>query len=329
MKKRMTLQDIADVTGLTRMTVSRYLRDPNQVSQKSREIISAAMEAHHYIPNRAPEILFTSRSKTIGIIIPSFQNHIFSDLLAGVQQTAAAFQYQTIISNSEYDPEREEQQIINLLSYNIDALLLTDKSHTPRALNYLKSAGIPIAELMDINDDFLDIQVGFDNQQAAMDVAALLLARDKKRITFIGSMHDARDIKRFAGLQKALAAQGLAASYIAPGEISSIPLGRKLFRQMLTRYPETDAVFCTNDDLAVGVLLECQARGIRVPEQIAIVGFHGLDVSQANLCQIATVITPRFDIGRVAAELVINRLDNKKSATSVRLDYQIVSGDTL
>ena len=80
---RMTLQDIANLAGLNKMTVSRYLRDPNQVSQRSRELISKIMEENNYIPNRAPEILLNARSKTIGVLIPSFRNQIFADVLAG------------------------------------------------------------------------------------------------------------------------------------------------------------------------------------------------------------------------------------------------------
>ena len=164
---RMTLQDIANLAGLNKMTVSRYLRDPNQVSQRSRELISKIMEENNYIPNRAPEILLNARSKTIGVLIPSFRNQIFADVLAGIESVTSACQYQTLIANYEYDAEREEREVLNLLSYNIDGLILTGKLHTERMIQYVRASGVPVAELMDISGQYLDIQVGFDNEKAA------------------------------------------------------------------------------------------------------------------------------------------------------------------
>lgn len=326
---RMTLQDIADLAGLTKMTVSRYMRDPGQVSQKSREAISRVLEEANYIHNRAPEILLGARSKSIGVLIPSFRNQIFSEVLAGIEAAASPHQYQTLIANYEYDPQVEEEKIANLLSYNIDALILTEKRHTERTLQYLRSAQIPIAELMDITEHHLDMQVGFDNEKAAADMTQALLESGKRRLAFLGAMDDPRDISRFRGVARTLEQCGLKAHHIIPNAITSIALGRQLFQRAQAELPDLDAVFCTNDDLAVGVLLECQTQGIAVPGQVAIAGFHGLDIGQANVQKVASVITPRFDIGRVATELILKRLNGKETADSVDLSYQIYYGDTL
>ena len=102
-----------------------------------------------------------------------------------------------------------------------------------------------------------------------------------------------------------------------------------MFLQMQQSHPDIDAIFCTNDDLAVGVLLECQAQGIAVPQEIAIAGFHGLEIGRARLQKIASVITPRYDIGKTASEILIARLAGKDAPDSVNLAYQIYYGDTL
>ena len=326
---RMTLQDIANLAGLNKMTVSRYLRDPAQVSQRSRELISRVMEDNNYIPNRAPEILLNARSKTIGVLIPSFRNQIFADLLAGVEAVTSANQYQTLIANYEYDPAREEREVLNLLSYNIDGLILTSRQHTDRLVQYVRASGIPVAELMDIGGEPLDIQVGFDNEHAALEMANAFIDSGKRRLAFIGSMDDPRDLSRFRGVRQALAARGLTPVQIAPHAISSVSLGRALFLQLRQSHPDVDAIFCTNDDLAVGVLLECQAQGIDVPVQIAIAGFHGLEIGRARLQKIASVVTPRYDIGRVAGEVLLARLAGEETAASVDMGYQLYVGDTL
>lgn len=325
----MTLQDIAALTGVTKMTVSRYLRDPNQVSQKNRETIGKVLEEIHYIPNRAPEILLNSRSKCIGVLIPSFRNQIFSDVLAGIESVTSKLHYQTLIANYEYDQVLEEEKIINLLSYNIDAIILTEKRHTDRTRQYLRSANIPIAELMDITEQHLGIQIGFDNEKAAYEMTQAILESGKQRIVYLGSMADPRDASRYQGVCRALAQANQQPRQLTPNSISSITLGSQLFIQAQHQFPDMDALFCTNDDLAVGALLECQAQGIKVPEQIAIAGFHGLDIGRANTQKLASVITPRFDIGKTAAEQLLNKLAGKPALEHIDLSYQIYFGDTL
>ncbi|NDL65848.1 DNA-binding transcriptional regulator IdnR [Acerihabitans arboris] len=326
---RITLQDIATLAGVTKMTVSRYLRDPNQVSEKSRQLISKALEGINYIPNRAPEILLNSHSKCIGILIPSFKNQIFSDVLAGIESVTSAHSYQTIIANYDYESKIEEEKIINLLSYNIDAIILTGKEHTERTRQFLRMANIPIAEIMDITEEYLDIQVGFDNEKAAYDMAQAILESGKKNIVYVGSMADPRDASRYRGVCQALEQVGKTPLQLLPKSISSIALGSQLFIRAQREFPGVDALFCTNDDLAVGALLECQSQGIRVPEQMAIVGFHGLDIGRANVQKLASVITPRFDIGKTTAELLLKRLAGKSVVRNVDLNYQIYFGQTL
>ena len=327
---RMTLQDIANLAGLNKMTVSRYLRDPGQVSERSRELMSKVMEENNYIPNRAPEILLNARSKTIGVLIPSFRNQIFADVLAGIESVTSAHQYQTLIANYEYDPQREEREVLNLLSYNIDGLILTGKQHSDRMVQYVRASGIPVAELMDYGGQQLDIQVGFDNEKAAWDMTHAFLESGKRAIAFFGSMDDPRDLSRFRGTELALAEHGLKAYHMAPRTISSVALGRQMFLQMQQTRPDIDAIFCTNDDLAVGVLLECQAQGKAVPQEIAIAGFHGLEMGRQMIPSLASVITPRFDIGRMAAQMLLSKIkNNDHNHNTVDLGYQIYHGNTL
>ena len=155
------------------------------------------------------------------------------------------------------------------------------------------------------------------------------LESGKRAIAFFGSMDDPRDLSRFRGTELALAEHGLKAYHMAPRTISSVALGRQMFLQMQQTRPDIDAIFCTNDDLAVGVLLECQAQGKAVPQEIAIAGFHGLEIGRARLQKIASVITPRYEIGKTASEILIARLAGKDAPDSVNLAYQIYYGDTL
>lgn len=328
---RISLQDIATLAGVTKMTVSRYLRSPKKVSKETGERIARIMEEINYVPNRAPGILLNAQSYTIGVLIPSFQNQLFADILAGIESVTSGHNYQTLIANYNYDRESEEESVINLLSYNIDGIILSEKFHTLRTVKFLRSAKIPIVELMDLQGERLDMEVGFDNRQAAFDMVTTMLdKRQRRRIIYLGSKDDIRDELRFHGYCDAMTGRGLEAHRINPRASSSINLGMQLMNEAFTLFPDTDGVFCTNDDIAMGALLLCFERGMVIPEQISIAGFHGLEMGKQMIPSLASVITPRFDIGRMAAQMLLDKLRNDDlNHNTVDLGYQIYHGNTL
>ena len=123
-KKRPTLQDVANLVGVTKMTVSRCLRDSSQVSEALRDKINAAVDELGYIPNRAPDILSNAKSNAIGVLVPSLTNQVFAEVIRGIEQVTAPAGYQTMIAHYGYSAELEEQSIASLLSYNVDAIIL-------------------------------------------------------------------------------------------------------------------------------------------------------------------------------------------------------------
>lgn len=108
-KKRPVLQDVADLVGVTKMTVSRYLRNPEQVSEALRGKIAVALDELGYIPNRAPDILSNATSRAIGVLLPSLTNQVFSEVLRGIESVTDAFGYQTMLAHYGYKPEMEEE----------------------------------------------------------------------------------------------------------------------------------------------------------------------------------------------------------------------------
>ncbi len=121
---RVSLQDIATFAGVTKTTVSRYLRTPDKVAKATGIKIAYIIEELNYIPNRAPEMMLNAVSHSIGILVPSLNNQVFSDVLAGIEAVTSVNDYQTLIANYNYSKDIEERQIVNLLSYNIDGIIL-------------------------------------------------------------------------------------------------------------------------------------------------------------------------------------------------------------
>jgi len=325
--QRITLHDIATLAGVTKMTVSRYLRTPEKVKAETAALIASVIAEVGYQPDT--NNLVSHQLPRIGVLIPSFHNQIFADLLAGIESVTRAQGYQTLVVNYDYDQQREEQQIATVLAFNVKALLLTETTHTVRAEKYLNAAAIPVAEVMGLSQTPGRINVGFNNTRAGFDMTNMLIASGKKRIIYFGSMSDARDQQRYAGYSEAMAAAGLAAGRIVPGKVSSVSIGSGMMTLARQMYPDMDGILCTNDDLAVGVLQECHAAGILVPQQLAIAGFHGLEIGQVITPKLASVITPRFDMGKIAAGMLIKKIQHQPTIEQVDLHYRLSMGETI
>ncbi|HRM39848.1 MAG TPA: gluconate operon transcriptional repressor GntR [Escherichia coli] len=313
-KKRPVLQDVADRVGVTKMTVSRFLRNPEQVSVALRGKIAAALDELGYIPNRAPDILSNATSRAIGVLLPSLTNQVFAEVLRGIESVTDAHGYQTMLAHYGYKPEMEQERLESMLSWNIDGLILTERTHTPRTLKMIEVAGIPVVELMDSKSPCLDIAVGFDNFEAARQMTTAIIARGHRHIAYLGARLDERTIIKQKGYEQAMLDAGLVPYSVMVEQSSSYSSGIELIRQARREYPQLDGVFCTNDDLAVG---HFTAQGNRFT--VAIAGFHGHDIGQVMEPRLASVLTPRERMGSIGAERLLARIRGE-SVTPKMLD---------
>ncbi|WP_439234367.1 gluconate operon transcriptional repressor GntR [Lonepinella koalarum] len=329
-KKRPTLQDIANHLGITKMTISRYLRNPDAVAAETRERIAVAIEQFGYIPNKAPDMLSNAKSRAIGVLLPSLTNAVFADVLKGIEIVTDQAGYQTMLAHYGYSQQKEQQRIESLLSYNVDGLILAENQHSKRTLKMLEIANIPVIEIMDTSELGIQQVVGFDNIAAAQAMVETMILRGYQHIVYFSSRQDKRTLLKQQGYEKAMKKHHLTPITVGSQQASSFTLGAEYLQQALKQHPEINGIFCTNDDLAIGALFECQRLGIQVPEQIAIAGFHGHDVGQSLTPQLATVITPRLDIGKVAAQELLNRINGiPQQSRIINLGYDIHLGETV
>ncbi|SEQ89727.1 DNA-binding transcriptional regulator, LacI/PurR family [Rosenbergiella nectarea] len=327
-KQRITLNDIAVLAGVTKMTVSRFLRTPGKVKTDTAERIASVIEEVGFEPDSDNPQITSQSIPRVGVLIPSFNNQIFSELLAGIEAVTEAQGYQTLVVTYDYSSQKEEEQIAALLAFNIKALILTDTAHSLRAEKYLQAAKIPIAEVMGIATQPDRINVGFDNFRAGYEATQALIEAGRKHIAYFGSMSDLRDQQRYQGYCDALNAAGLSTTHVSPKKVSSIETGTMMMQEALLNVPNLDAIFCTNDDLAIGVLRACQAACIDIPQRIAIVGFHGLEIGQITTPRLTSVVTPRYEVGKQATELLLQRVQGHETASQVILKTHFLIGDT-
>lgn len=331
-KQRPTLQNIADQVGVTKMTVSRYLRDPNKVSQSVGIKIAKAVEELGYVPNRAPDILSKAKSYSIGVLVPSLTNQVFSETLRGIESVIEPQGYQAMLAHYGYSKNVEEKRIETLLSYNVDGMILSESYHTERSKRMLKATGIPVVEIMDSASPPLQQAVGFDNTKASASITRLLIEKGRKRTVYLAARMDERTKQKIAGYQQAMQQAGLEPLVVSTKDASSYTVGADLTRIAKQKYPDLDGIYCTNDDLAIGALFECLRQGIEVPKDISVVGFHGHNITSVVSPTLATVITPREEIGVIAAQCLLERITHPENAITqpiIELETEIFAGESL
>ncbi|WP_434634511.1 LacI family DNA-binding transcriptional regulator [Chromobacterium sp. CV08] len=311
-----TMHDVARAAGVSAITVSRALNQPQQVSEQLREQVMRAVDALGYVPSRSARTLASARSRTVLVLIPSLGNTVFLDTLAGIETVLDAAGYQMLIGDSRYDAERELKLLRAYLQHRPDGVLLTGLSHAEPVEALLRRHALPAVYMMDLADDGRCC-VGFSQEDAGAAITRHLLSRGKRRIGFLGAQLDERVLKRLAGYRAALAEAGLADAaleWLDPAP-SSMRMGADMLDAALAARPDCDALFCCNDDLAIGALARCQQLGIAVPERLAVAGFNDLQAAAWCTPSLTTVATPRREIGVRAARALLARLDGGEPET--------------
>jgi LacI family gluconate utilization system Gnt-I transcriptional repressor len=226
--------------------------------------------------------------------------------LAGIQNALEPDGYQILIGNTRYADAEEEKLLGIYLQSNPDGILLSGLKHSKRVEQMLASAQLPVVSMMDLSSSPEALSVGFSQEQAGYTITRYLLDKGRTRIGFMGAQRDERMLKRAAGYRRAMEEAGRfdpALVTMAP-DPSTIALGAELLGRMLAVAPDTDAIFCCNDDLAHGAIYQCQRRAIAVPQQLAICGFNDLPASAWMNPSVTTIATPRYKVGFEAASLL-------------------------
>jgi LacI family gluconate utilization system Gnt-I transcriptional repressor len=310
---RPTIADVAKLAGVGAITVSRALRDPGLVSEDLRRQITAAVRTLGYVPDTNARALASARANVIGVLVPSLTNNVFADVVRGIYDGLGDADLQIQIGNTHYSGMEEERLLKVFLGQRPAALIVSGIDQTPAARRLLDGAGCPVVQIMESGPDPIDMMIGFSHLDGGRVATQHLIDCGYRRIGFVGARMDPRSQRRLAGYRQATEAAGLydPRLVITTPIPSSISLGRELLRDALAKTPSLDAVFCNNDDLALGVLFECNRAFIDVPQTIGIAGFNDLDMMQAAYPSLTSVRTYRYEIGRRAVTMARARIDGQ------------------
>ncbi len=330
---RVTLQQVALQAGVTSITVSRFLREPQVVAPATALRIQAALLASGYLPNKQAGHLASGQSRMVAAIIPSIANSIFAETVQGLSDTLQASGYELLLASTGYSLEREEEQVRAVLGWFPSALVVTGRHHTEGALGLLRAAQAshtPVVEVWDQHpaaaaDGFS--QVGFNHEAVGRAMARHLLSLGHRRLAYVdsGVVEDFRAHERGAGFVAAARAKGASVRLIRPPPCEAFDAGRKALVELLTTEGRavTAAAFA-NDHLACGALLEAQARRIDVPGQLALMGFGDFAISRQLLPALTTVSPPRYEIGVEAARVLLSALDSGQPPANRSLKWEML-----
>lgn len=308
--------DVARKANVSPMTVSRALSNPDMVLEETRAKIFAAIEQTGYVPNRLAGNLASNRSNTVGLIVPSIKNSLFSDTMQAAADTLSAQGYLLLIADSGHSLEDEEKLVAAFLGQRVSGIILHNTVHTQRTRKLVENAGIPVVETGDLQDDPIDISVGYSNFSAAKAMTLYLAKRGYKRIGFVSLKieHNDRARVRRDGYLAALKELGLDYDREIMTEVpSGLDQGKQALMTLLQARVKPDAIFFAGDVMAVGAALECQRHNLKVPGDIAIASFDDLDILPHLVPSITSLRLPRADIGREAASVILQRIGEANS----------------
>ncbi len=311
------MADVAARLGISKMTVSRALNRTDSHrrsdSEALRQRVLRTCHAMGYVIDQTARSFSSKRSGIVAALIPALNNSNFSDTAHGLTAALASSGLQVMLGYTDYDMLTEEHLLRAMLSRRPEGIVVTGGSHTAAARKLLQTARVPVIETWDLLDTPVEHTVGFSNAEATGALVRALHAKGYRRIGFLGGdpASDARGADRRRGFEEALRALRISPrrTVVVGHAPVSMADGAQGVAELLTRWPDTDAVVCVSDHAAFGALMECRRRGWAVPGRLAVAGFGGFEVGTACEPQITTVAVDCFGMGRAAGQLLLRAID--------------------
>jgi LacI family transcriptional regulator, gluconate utilization system Gnt-I transcriptional repressor len=320
-----TLHDVAKLAGVAPITASRALNTPERVSAEVRAKVSDAVARTGYVPNRLAGGLASTRSRLVAAVVPTIAGPVFLKTVQSLTEALAERDYQLMLGQAGYDGAREDALLEAIIGRRPDGIVLTGILHSAAGRRRLLASGIPVVETWDLTPTPIDMLVGFSHVEVGRAVARFLHAKGRRRFAAV-SGDDERAKRRCAAFQDEAMRLGVTPEpYVEVPAPTTLKRGRAALGQLLARGTAIDAIFCSSDLLALGVLTEARVRGIAVPEQLAVVGFGDQEFAEDLEPSLTTVQIQGTAIGRQAARFIVERAEGRAvDARIVDIGFSIV-----
>jgi len=327
--RRPTIRDVSQLAGVSRMTVSRVISDPELVLPATRAKVLRAVADLGYVPDKAAGSLSSRRTGFIALMLPTLTNANFAAVAHGLTEALRDADYHLLIVYTEYDMAEEERQLRGLLARRPEAIVLTGATHSRETGKLLLAADVPIIEIADLPSRPIGHVIGFSNYEVGRTAARYLIERGFNRIGAVGaaadgSVVDHRGEQRMRGFEDELRFSGRDTSAVLRNGKAPLDYdhGAGALTALLEAAPDVEAVFAVSDLSAVGVVMECQRRGIDVPGQISVIGFGDFAIGRIINPPLTTIHVDFTELGRRTGKTLVALLaaDGDVAAEPGRVD---------
>lgn len=302
---------VGEMAGVSAMTVSRALRDPESVSESARSRIQLVIDQLGYVPNRVAGSLSSDRTTHVALIVPNLRTMIHAEMIQGISDVLRQQNFQLMISDCGNSLQLEEGLVRAYVAQRVCGIILHNTKHSDATLRILENAGLPCVETGDLHRSPIDSVVSYSNQAAGAAMARHLLERGYRRVA-VASLH-VKNRERIKALRRGFVAAMQKAGAEIPEELQievevGMGSGARALGQILEIAPKTQAIFFAGDVLAAGAMFECQRRRIEVPARLAIANSDDSELLQNFVPSVTTIQYPRYEIGTRAARLILARV---------------------
>ncbi len=326
------LEDIAEAAGVSKMTVSRVLRGGTGFSDETRDRVLKVAQRLGYVPNRLAAAFGADQASTlVGMCVPRLTSGLFGHVLDGVDRALSRLGYQLMIGANNHSAEEEEAWVRQVIAWRPAGLILSGRTHTPGTIDLLRSATSPVVEIWDLTTSPIDMSVGFSHFDCGVEMGQFLLRRGRRRAGYVGALAraDVMGAARLEGFEATFARAGH--PLVAREILHDAPIfyaGYYGLETLLSRESSLDVVYFHNDEMAIGGLAYAQSRGLRVPEDIGIAGWGGMEAASILPRRLTTIVVPTTSIGKAAAEALVARLKGEPVQDVTVVPTRLEPGET-
>ncbi len=333
--KRQTanLSEIAEAAGVSKMTVSRVLRDKDGFSEATRQKVMLEVERLGYLPNRiAAAFGQTQASTLIGVCVPRLSNHFFGLALESIDRTIQSLGFLPVIGSHNQVLQDEEAWLKSILSWRPAGVMLSTKHHSNTTLQLLRDAGIPIVEFWELSTSPLDMSVGFNQFDSGFQMGRHASIKGYSRAGILGASHvvEARRPEHIEGFIKGFTdGGGTIVHHDVLNDAESFYAGFYGTETMLNRSESIDMIYYQDDTMALGGLSWCQGKSIRIPDDVGLAGWGGHEATSILRMELTTTSIPTHLIGKLSAEALVRKLRSERTEDVTAVPTRLIDGDTL
>lgn len=325
-----TIRDVAKKAGVSIATVSRVMNNKGKIKPETEETVRAAMEALAYTPNKVAQGLSNQRSHAIAFILPSIRNPYFPEMARAVEDVANEHGYHVFICNTDDDRDKLVSYLNNLVTYYVDGIILNSHIINQTDLEKLEQNNVSVVMMDRVLEQANLTSFLVKNRQGARMATQHLIDIGCKHIGHISGDENIQNAKnrKWGYLDVAHSITNFKQSWIAPGEFT-VEGGYQAAKELFMRHPEIDGIFASNDMMAIGVLRAAYEWGKSVPNDLAIIGFDGIDMSALTVPPISTIQQPTYQLGALAMETLLRHIEEKSTEPKTyELDVELIVRET-